>query len=363
MLAHHPLITASDRLYFAYGSNLSPEQMARRCPDSIFLGKATLRGHRWQINERGVANLAPGPVPAAGSKAGKSTRGRSRSGGDDYKDGKEDANVVEGLIYAISAADERQLDSYEGVAKGRYDKFEVQVDYEPVRDNVFARCTSASVARAVRDEREAAGAAGVLEKRRTRSWGEGEGDDDRQRRRRDHRPRDGGRRGASVGSSSSSSSSSIVGGGLKSSILELFGIPNKAARALSPSPGRGERGREKVVGGKPVLALVYANTVDVRDGDIKERYVPRMERAMADAVALGVSKRFVEKQMVPRVLGPRPAGRSSRRMSLAGGRGSPEREKGRREGEVAKRRSVSQPDGSGRRGRRDSVVMDRHRDD
>lgn len=357
MLAHHPLITASDRLYFAYGSNLSPEQMARRCPDSIFLGKATLRGHRWQINERGVANLGPVPVPAAGSKEGRSSRGRSRSGDDRG----ENDSVVEGLIYAISAADERQLDSYEGVAKGRYDKFEVQVDYEPVRDNVFARCTSASVARAVREEEREAAGAGVLEKRRTRSWGEGEGDD-RQRRRRDHRPRDGGRRGASVGSSSSSSSS-IVGGGLKSSILELFGIPAKATRAPSPSPARGERGREKVVGGKPVLALVYANTVDVRDGDIKERYVPRMERAMADAVALGVSKRFVEKQMVPRVLGPRPAGRSSRRMSLAGGRGSPEREKGRREGEVAKRRSVSQPDGSGRRGRRDSVVMDRHRDD
>lgn len=355
MLAHHPLITASDRLYFAYGSNLSPEQMARRCPDSIFLGKATLRGHRWQINERGVANLGPVPVPSAGSKEGR--RGRSRSGGDDN-----DEAVVEGLIYAISVADERQLDSYEGVAKGRYDKFEVQVDFEPVRENVFARCTSASVARAVREEERGAG--GVAEKRRTRSWAEDEGDD-RQRRRREHRPRDAGRRGASVGSSSSSSSASVAASGLKNSILELFGIPSKAGRAPSPSPSpapRGERDRERVVGGKPVLALVYASTVCVRDGEIKERYVPRMERAMADAVALGVSKRFVEKQMAPRVLGARPAGRSSRRMSLAGGRDSPERGKGRREGEDAKRRSVSQPDGSGRRGRRDSVVPDRHRD-
>lgn len=240
MLAHHPLITASDRLYFAYGSNLSPEQMARRCPDSIFLGKATLRGHRWQINERGVANLGPVPaVPAAGSKEGR--RGRSR-GGDDSRDKSEDA-VVEGLIYAISVADERQLDSYEGVAKGRYDKFEVQVDFEPVRENVFARCTSASVARAVRDESEAAGGAGVLE-RRARSWDEGEGDD-RQRRRRDHRPRDGGRRGASVGSLSSSSAS-VAASGLKNSILELFGIPSRAARAPSPSPARGERGCKRV---------------------------------------------------------------------------------------------------------------------
>lgn len=32
--------------YFAYGSNLDPVQMRRRCPRSTPLGRATLRQHR-----------------------------------------------------------------------------------------------------------------------------------------------------------------------------------------------------------------------------------------------------------------------------------------------------------------------------
>ncbi|KAK7698975.1 hypothetical protein SLS64_012030 [Diaporthe eres] len=350
MLSKLPLITASDRLYFAYGSNISPEQMAHRCPDSIFLGKATLPEYRWQVNERGVANVVP--VPKRSPQEERKGRRRDHDDADDNN-----AVVVEGLIYAISAEDERQLDLYEGVAKGRYEKYDVCVDFEPVRGNVFARCTSASVAKAVREEEGIRKEAGM--ERRARSWGEGEGD--QQRRRRDQsRHQDGGRRrGASVGHPpSSSSSSAAVGGGWRSSIMGLLGIPGRTGRAPSPSPSPA-RGRERAVGVKPVWALVYASTVHVRDGGIKARYVPRMERAMADAVVLGVSRGYVEKQMLPQV---RPASRSSRRMSLVGGEDAPdkEKEKGRREGEDGKRRSVHQSDGSGRRGRRDSV--DRHRD-
>lgn len=358
MLSKLPLITASDRLYFAYGSNLSPEQMAHRCPDSIFLGKATLPEYRWQVNERGVANVVPAPAPVSSSPQQADRKGRRHR--DD-----EEAAAVEGLVYAISAEDERHLDLYEGVAKGRYERFELCVDFEPVRGNVFARCTSASVARAVREEGEEE-EQGVKrgEGRRARSWGEGEGD--QQRRRRDHRREhdDGGRRrGASVGHPPSSSSSAALGGGWRSSILGLLGLPGRTERrAPSPSPARD---RERSAGVKPVCALVYASTEHVRDGGIKARYVPRMERAMADAVALGVSRGYVERQMAPRVR-PASAWRSSRRMSLAGGedgleKKEKEKQKGPREGEDGRRRSVYQSDGSGRRGRRDSVV-DRHRD-
>lgn len=340
MLSKLPLITASDRLYFAHGSNISPEQMAHRCPDSIFLGKATLPEYRWQVNERGVANVVPVPKRSP-QEDRKGRRGRNRDDGDDA--------VVEGLVYAISEEDERKLDLYEGVAKGRYERFNLWVDFEPVRGNVFARCTSASVAKAVRGEEGIRKEAGM--ERRARSWGEGDGD---QRRRH----QDGGRRrGASVGHPPSSSSSAATGG-FRSSILGLLGIPSRTERAPSPSPARE---REKAVGAKPVWALVYASTVHVRDGDIKSRYVPRMERAMADAVALGVSRGYIEKQMLPQV---RPAWRSSRRMSRVGGEDGPEKEKekGRREGEGGKRSSVNPSDESGRRGRRDSVVVDRHRD-
>lgn len=380
MLAQVPLVAASDRLYFAYGSNLSPQQMAHRCPDSIFLGKATLRWWRWQVNERGVANVVPVPVAApaeerSSSKRGRRHRSRSRSRGNnhDVDDGEDRYNEfsVEGLVYAISPADERKLDSYEGVSRDRYEKFEMQVDFEPVRGNVFARCTSASVARAVEGERDEglARVVGAVE-RRARSWAEGEGD--QLRRRRDQGPRDEVRhRGASVGPSFSPSSSSVAGGGLKKSILEMLGISTgktgrARARAASPAPGRGG---DRIVGVTSVVALVYASTVYVHDSDVKKRYVPRMERAMADAVALGVSRDFVEKQVAPLVCMARPSWRSSWRMSLAGGgEDGLEKEEGRREGDGARRRrsSTVQFDGLGSRGRRDSrrdsVVVDRHGD-
>lgn len=357
MLDHLPLITASDRLYFAYGSNLSPEQMAHRCPDSIFLGKATLCGYRWQVNERGRANIVEVPAePAPGKKAGRGSSssrssGRSRDRDDDDHSAAT-TTVVEGLLYAISEFDERLLDQYEGVKKGRYEKFGAQVDFEPVRDNVFARCTSASVAKAVRDERkqdEIADALGIVP--RASSWGEGE------QRRSGRWDGGGGRRGASVGASSSSSSTAAMGSGLRNSILELLGIPtSKTGRTASSPPPT--RGRDRTPKGKvtPVWAMVYANTTYVRDGYVKDKYVPRMERAMADAVALGVSRRFVDEHIYPHIFRTAPARRkSSRRKSLAGGEDDLEKGRRRREVESA-RRSVSISDGLGRYGRRDSVL-------
>lgn len=45
--------------YFAYGSNLCVDQMARRCPDATDPRPATLADHDWLINERGVATVEP----------------------------------------------------------------------------------------------------------------------------------------------------------------------------------------------------------------------------------------------------------------------------------------------------------------
>lgn len=77
--------------YFAYGSNMSLKQMAERCPSSLFMGKGRIDGYRWQINQRGVANIVQ-------------CRG----------------DFVEGLVYQIDAKDKRQLDRSEGVALGFY---------------------------------------------------------------------------------------------------------------------------------------------------------------------------------------------------------------------------------------------------
>jgi hypothetical protein len=85
--------SSGGNLYFAYGSNLHVAQMAKRCPMSLFKGKATLAGYRWQINQRGVANI----VESAN-------------------------NCVEGLLYWVSPKDERALNRSEGVSKGFYNR-------------------------------------------------------------------------------------------------------------------------------------------------------------------------------------------------------------------------------------------------
>lgn len=45
--------------YFAYGSNLCAEQMARRCPGAADPRPAVLADHDWLINQRGVATVEP----------------------------------------------------------------------------------------------------------------------------------------------------------------------------------------------------------------------------------------------------------------------------------------------------------------
>jgi len=67
--------------------------MHRRCPESKKIGKARLPGYRWIVTSRGYANIV-----------------------------RAEKEEVEGILYAISAADEAALDGYEGVATGCYCK-------------------------------------------------------------------------------------------------------------------------------------------------------------------------------------------------------------------------------------------------
>ncbi|KAJ4115319.1 hypothetical protein NW768_011171 [Fusarium equiseti] len=82
---------------------MSVAQMAQRCPDSVFKGPAILDSYRWHINERGVANVLKS---------------------DGY-------HSVEGLLYEITATDERALDRNEGVSKGFYQKHIAKVSVQP----------------------------------------------------------------------------------------------------------------------------------------------------------------------------------------------------------------------------------------
>ena len=80
-------------LYFAYGSNMSTADMARRCPASRPLGPARLMRHRFFIMASGYASVARDPV-----------------------------RCVHGLLWELALADVRALDVYEEIARGLFFK-------------------------------------------------------------------------------------------------------------------------------------------------------------------------------------------------------------------------------------------------
>ncbi|MFQ3670783.1 MAG: gamma-glutamylcyclotransferase family protein [Verrucomicrobiia bacterium] len=83
----------SDTRYFAYGSNMNEDQFKGRCPSSHMECRAVLDNYRWIINERGVATVV-----------------------------KHEGASVHGVLYAITESDEKELDRWEGVAGGCYNK-------------------------------------------------------------------------------------------------------------------------------------------------------------------------------------------------------------------------------------------------
>lgn len=94
----------SEVLYFAYGSNLSTEQMLQRCPSSVPIGLGFLSGWRWIINARGYANIIPSSQL---SSPFWSTFPIKPLG--DEEDG------VYGLLHLLPSQDEDTLDVCEGV--------------------------------------------------------------------------------------------------------------------------------------------------------------------------------------------------------------------------------------------------------
>lgn len=100
-----PSRLSPSNLYFAYGSNLCPRQMAERCPTAVALGRATLPGYRLVFPRRasdweggGVAGIEP-----------------------------DEQTNVEGVLYEMQAADWAALDIYEGVEEGHYYRAQVEV--------------------------------------------------------------------------------------------------------------------------------------------------------------------------------------------------------------------------------------------
>jgi gamma-glutamylcyclotransferase (GGCT)/AIG2-like uncharacterized protein YtfP len=98
-------------LYFAYGSNMDSDAMARRCPASRPLGLARLAGHRFAMLQTGYATVVCDP-----------------------------RSTVHGVLYDLALADVPALDRYEDIARGLYRKLVQPVlrrDGAPVRALVY----------------------------------------------------------------------------------------------------------------------------------------------------------------------------------------------------------------------------------
>ena len=80
-------------LYFAYGSNMSADEMARRCPRSTVLGLARLERHRLAVMREGWLTAVRDPRAC-----------------------------VHGVLWDLALSDVPALDRYEGVAQGLYAK-------------------------------------------------------------------------------------------------------------------------------------------------------------------------------------------------------------------------------------------------
>ena len=85
--------------YFGYGSNLSKEQMAIRCPESKYYASGKLSGYSWLINARGYASITPS-----------------------------ESEFVLGEVFTLSQQDIDYLDIYESVEEGMYLKSNLSIE-------------------------------------------------------------------------------------------------------------------------------------------------------------------------------------------------------------------------------------------
>jgi hypothetical protein len=80
-------------LYFAYGSNMNVDAMARRCPRSKALGLARLERHRLAVMREGWLTAVRDP-----------------------------SSAVQGVLWSLALSDIAALDRHEGLAQGLYAK-------------------------------------------------------------------------------------------------------------------------------------------------------------------------------------------------------------------------------------------------
>lgn len=100
------------RIYIAYGSNMSEVQMARRCPDAVLAGTGRIKGYELLFK---------------GSRTGSYATIEKKQGA-----------FVPVVLWRISEADEKRLDVYEGFPRFYYKKsLPVETDSGEVQGLVY----------------------------------------------------------------------------------------------------------------------------------------------------------------------------------------------------------------------------------
>ncbi|KAL7898494.1 hypothetical protein HDV63DRAFT_373910 [Trichoderma sp. SZMC 28014] len=121
-------------LYFAYGSNLSTDQMRERCPYSTAVGLGKMTGWKWIINRRGYANivkLGEEDEDAEMREEGENSEEEEeeeQKGKEILAEHGEEISKVYGMLYLLPTEDEERLDRYEGVPWA-YEKLYLEADW------------------------------------------------------------------------------------------------------------------------------------------------------------------------------------------------------------------------------------------
>jgi hypothetical protein len=119
-------------LYFAYGSNLSTDQMRDRCPFSTAVGLGKITGWRWIINRRGYANIVreggEDEVDMIEEEDSEEEVETEEKGKGIMEDNDDEERQVYGLLYLLPTEDEERLDRYEDVPWA-YEKIYLEADW------------------------------------------------------------------------------------------------------------------------------------------------------------------------------------------------------------------------------------------
>ncbi|KAL5083709.1 hypothetical protein Trisim1_000978 [Trichoderma cf. simile WF8] len=126
----------SEILYFAYGSNLSTEQMRQRCPYSTAVGLGKVTGWRWIINARGYANIVreSEDIDTQKDDDGGVEKVDEQKGKSRMEEDTEESQVY-GMLYLLPVEDEERLDRYEGVPWA-YEKLHIEASWVSNTDRV-----------------------------------------------------------------------------------------------------------------------------------------------------------------------------------------------------------------------------------